>query len=148
MRLLHRRASWTLALLLVVAGYGCATEPAERNRPQDPVASLTVRYVVRLVEAGVAEDAIMTLVRGVDIEARPTGAEILALMKAGASDHLIATLLASSALLPDARPAPAWEYPVYYWPIVPPVPGLAPVTAVYLHQAGWLLWFRRVEPPT
>jgi hypothetical protein len=64
-----------------------------------------VREVLQLFRAGISEDAILATLRTVQIEARPTMAEVLELRALGTSDEFVAWFL-SAALQPPFEDPP------------------------------------------
>ena len=84
--------------------------------------------MIRLLEVGVSEDAIFSGIRTSGIYARPTWGEMNALRTIGATDRLLAWLLAAALLEPtECPPMPTIEFQFYLWQPYPALPGLVPI---------------------
>jgi hypothetical protein len=146
---IRRRGSWRTSLLALLLGAGCAIEEpyAAWTTPPAPSPPLSVQDVIKFLKVGISEDAILAKVRRDGIDARPTAAELRALRDAGASDRLIAALLAAASLNPPEVMVPSEaEFQIHYWPPVHPFPGLWPFTDWTLQNGKWHPWFYRHLP--
>ena len=106
--------SWWFVCLVASVGYGCAVEEPYSGWAPPPSSPVSVEDVLTLLGVGVPEEAIFTRVRSEGVLSRPSAAEIRALREIGASEGLIAGLLA--AAVPPMPWDPSEDLPNYVWP--------------------------------
>ncbi len=129
-----------ILLLALLLPTGCAVEEPYPPWPPPSSASLSPGDVVKLLLAGIPEDAVFAEIRTGGISARPTAAEIHALRLVGASDRLLAGILSAAADQPRV------ETPALPWLPPPPMPGCWPVD-LWLWLDGRLKAFPQPLPP-
>ncbi len=125
--------------------------PAQPTQPGPLVVSPALNEIIKLAQAGVGEQVLLTYIENSPLSYKPTADEIVYLTDLGVSENVITTLMKGGSPLQErvaglqqAQPDPAQPAPV---PNAPGQPGLVGLSATNPPQGVALAATPQPEPP-